>query len=187
MSSESDRVIRAELIPGERLLWSGSPRQGLLLRPGDAFTIPFSLLWGGFAFFWEFSVISKGAPFFFSLWGIPFVLIGIYIIVGRFFVDSYQRSRTFYGVTDHRILIVAGLTGKEIKSLSLATLSEISFKERADGSGTIMFGPSNPMYAMWSGTAWPGMGKKLAPAFDAIDSARKVYDLVRNSQRKGER
>lgn len=116
--------------------------------------VPFSLLWGGFAFFWEYSVLqAQEAPFFFALWGIPFVLVGIYIIIGRFFVDSYQRARTFYGVTDQRVLILGGLMTREVKSLPLKSLSEMSLQERADRSGSILFGPSGPMYAMWAGTS----------------------------------
>ena len=102
-------VIQRELGSHERILWAGKSRQGLVFRPSDTFLIPFSLLWGGFAFFWEYSVLTGGAPLFFALWGIPFVLVGSHFIVGRFLVDTRQRAKTVYGLTNERLLIISGL------------------------------------------------------------------------------
>jgi hypothetical protein len=184
MSFEVEQVLRPELGRGERLLWSGMPRQGMHLRSSDTMMIPFSLMWGGFVFFWEYSVVTSNGPFFFSLWGIPFVLMGLYITVGRFFLDSYQRARTYYGVTDQRVIICSGLMSREVKSLNLQGLNDISLKEKSDRSGSITFGASNPMYAMWAGTSWPGMSKRQAPMFDLIGDARKVYDLIRETQQQ---
>jgi hypothetical protein len=103
--------------------------------------MPFSLMWGGFAAFWEYEVIKSGAPFAMRLFGVPFVVVGLYLIVGRFFADAWRRSRTFYGVTDQRVLIVSG---RQVRSLSLQNLGEVALRttrwERDDRVRTVRFG-----------------------------------------------
>jgi hypothetical protein len=138
--------------------------------------IPFSILWAGFAFFWEASVLRDGAPTFFALWGIPFVLVGLYVTVGRFFYDAVRRGKTEYGVTDQRI-IIDGPRGT-LTSLELGALGEVTLSTKGDGSGTIVFGPSNLMTTMYAGTPWPGL--KLPPTFDLIPDARRVYETIRD-------
>ena len=175
-------MIQEQLSAGERLLWSGQPRSGLMLRTEDLFLVPFSLLWGGFAIFWEVSAFGSEGPFFFKLWGVPFVLIGLYLIVGRFFWDAFVRSRTSYGLSDQRVIILATPFGKKLTTLSLRALPEITLAERADGSGTIQFGRATPGVSRLSGTAWPGI--EPPPSFEAIENAKHVYELIRQAQQK---
>lgn len=177
-------VITALLSKDEKLLWSGQPRQGVVVRASDALMIPFSLLWGGFAFYWEYSVINSDAPAFFVLWGIPFVAIGIYMIVGRFFIEAKQRANIHYAVTSERVLIVSGLMSRKVKSLNLRTLSDLSLAEGKGSEGTISFGGGSPFSTLFSGfSGWPGMGQHLGPSFDTISNAKTVFETIRDAQR----
>jgi hypothetical protein len=177
---DAEREISKELEAGERLLWSGIPRQGFLVRRSDAFLIPFSILWCGFAIYWESGVLSTRAPLFFGLWGVPFVLFGLYFVFGRFILDAKQRGGTAYGLTDRRIAIVSGVLSRSVKSLQLRTLSDVTLDERSNGSGTITFGPSLP-WARGYGFAWPGSAS-MSPAFEAIGDAKNVYARIRTAQ-----
>ena len=181
-STPQQKIDRA-LDPGESLIWCGTPRQGLLLRPADVFMVPFSLLWGGFAIFWEQGVLQSNAPAFFALWGVPFVVIGLYMIIGRFFVDARLRAKTFYGLTDRRAIIISGLFSRTITSLPLRTLTDVSLQERPDRSGTIMLGRPQPYSAWSSGMRWPGMGQYATPTFEMIPDAKRVHDQLLEAQR----
>jgi hypothetical protein len=175
--------LNGRLEPGESLIWTGVPRQGVVLRAFDAFMIPFSLLWGGFAFFWEATVVVQGAPIFAVLWGIPFVVMGLYLIVGRFFSDARVRANTFYGLTDRRVVILSGVFTRTVTSLPLRTLSDISVVERSDGSGTIHLGRPQPFAAWYAGMQWPGRGSYQTPSFDLIRDVQAVYRQLMDKQR----
>lgn len=182
MWNEQKRRLETQLSPGETLLWSGPPRRGLLLRSADLYIIPFSLLWCGFAIFWNAGVWSSNAPVFFRLWGLPFLIVGIYVVIGRFFVDAWQRAKTYYGVTNERVIITSGLFSSNIKSLNLATLSDVSLSEKSDRSGTITFGPIG---SGWTAN-FPFAVNKDAPVYPILDSipeAKSVYEIIRNAQR----
>ncbi len=181
MSNDAEAIIQGELASQERLLWSGMPQQGLLLRGSDVFVIPFSVLWCGMMFAAIFHFGSERSPGPPVLLDIPFLLAGAYLLAGRFFLDAWMRSRTWYGVTDQRVIIVTRGMGRNIRTVTLRTSSEIALHERSDGRGTLTFGPASGYWGR-SGNLWPGMNPRLPPKFERIEHARAVYDIIREAQ-----
>lgn len=184
MDFETSRKIQSYLSSEERLIWSGKPGQGIIFRPSDALLIPFSLLWGGFAFFWEYSVYTSNAPVFFLLFGGIFVLIGVYFIIGRFLLDTFIRSKTCYGVTDNRVLIITEFPSLKIKTLNLPAISDITYTVRYRGIGNINFGPGSSMGPITIGIFLPGMEQYLPPRFELIDNARNVYEMIVDARKR---
>jgi hypothetical protein len=142
-------------------------------------------MWCGFAIFWEVSVLRTDAPFFFRLWGVPFVLVGLYMVFGRFIADAKLRSKTYYGVTSERVIIVSGLFSRKIKSLNIRTLTDVSLDEKPNGGGIITFGATNPISRWSGGMAFLGGGQQqLSPDFELAQGARSVYETIRAAQRQ---
>jgi len=183
-TSAPPEVLKSRLDPGEHLIWWDRPRQGFLLRKADVFLIPFSLFWGGFVAFWEYSVVSTGGPTFFMLWGIPFIAVGLYMIAGRFFHDIWRRGRLFYGLTGSRVLIA---TPGSCRSIALEGLGEIQLEEGAGGVGSIAFG-REPMQRRVNGAGWSAWtGAPAIPTFERIAEARRVHAAIREAQKKAAR
>jgi hypothetical protein len=174
--------INETLDRGEHVIWSGRPRLGVLLRGIDAFAIPFALLWTSIPLFGVWTALTgpKGNAFAFFP-ALPFVLIGLYLLFGRFFIDAAQRRRTFYALTDERILIVSGLMSRSTRSLTLRTLDQVDVSARASGEGTITFGRS--AFGSFALPGWPGMKGYQPPMFEMIPDAVAVAKLIRDTQR----
>lgn len=140
--------LETELAPGERLLWSGQPKGGFHLLRGDGFLIPFGIAWLGFSIFW--TVLAFRAPkeagaewlnIVFPLFGIPFVLVGIYLVGGRYWFDARKRARTAFAITDKRVLSSRRGDKRSSQALDLNDIGEVSVVEMKDRSGTIRFTP----------------------------------------------
>lgn len=126
--------------PGEMILWKGKPGKGHLLTSQDIFMIPFSIFWCGFALYWEGSVLFSDGPFFMKLWGIPFVLMGLYITVGRFIHMAIRRKRTAYVITNKKIIRAQGSKIDMLEGKGMPATHVTAFR---DGNGTIRFGELN--------------------------------------------
>lgn len=174
--------VPIRLLEGERIVWSGRPVQGPLFTARDWFLVPFSLFWCGFAVFWEATVLRSKAPGLFAIWGVPFVLIGLYLSVGRFVADAWMRLSTRYALTNRRIVIArSGAFGK-LTSISLERIPDMQLTEWSDGRGTIRFGPPVPY---WGSTGWGGWSPSTdpMPQFIGIDKAQEVFDLIQRMSR----
>jgi hypothetical protein len=129
--------VNACLTPGEYVLHRCKPGKGRLFTSQDVFMIPFSILWCGFAFFWEITAIRSGAPFFFCLFGLPFVCVGLYMVFGRYIWTAYIRKHTAYVITNRRII---RRRGNRMDIQDGATMPAMHITQFPDGNGTITFG-----------------------------------------------
>jgi hypothetical protein len=185
---QSFQPFQRYLSAGERILWSGQPKQGIAFSRSDLLAIPFSLMWGGFAIFWNYEVWTslpdKGTAddWFFKLWGLPFLAVGLYLIAGRFFYDAWVRNHSHYAVTNDRVLILRTSPTPKLISRDIQSLPMFELTEHRDGTGTIAFDSEGLGYSMFGQKRRFGMWAPAASAnarFFGIDDPRRVYELIR--------
>lgn len=146
----------APLLGNEDFLWAGKPKEGLMFRKSDWLAIPVSLVFLGMALrpYWD----ARGRtmnPVEMAALAI-FATLGIYLLVGRFFVDAYVRRDMVYGLTSHRALIIGGFFSRKVLSIDLRTLQQMALTQRRDGLGTITFGPDGGLNSLLAGGFWIG-------------------------------
>jgi hypothetical protein len=182
--SELENSLRSYLRPGEVVRWTGRPARGFRLSSRDGFLIPFSIAWCGFAVFWTVMATigtfasGSGSMLAFPLFGIPFMLVGLYMVVGRFMVDAWVRDRTVYAVTDRRALILRRILSEHLIAADLG--GEVRITRASGGRGTIEFGPASPWAFGRFGGSWAMWTPALssAPTFIGVDDVMQVYALV---------
>lgn len=176
-------IFTPELLPAERIEWTGQPEPRVIFHQEDWLAIPFSLMWGGFAIFWLLGASgilewanhpNRSFEYFGIAWGTPFVLVGQYLIWGRFVYARWKKRRTYYALTNRRALIVVnGLKGRSSSSAYFENLSVVDKRVRADGKGIISFG--GPVTGEWQ---WGKRNPPRPPTFDDIDNADSVYQIA---------
>lgn len=133
--TEDFSFVNQYLLSGEYIVWKGRPEKGLVFSGQDFIMIPFSIMWLGFALFWEWGAIQSGIPFM-MLWGLPFVGIGLYMLFGRYIHSAWLRPRTFYVVTNKKLIIKKG---RKISMYTAMDLPPMTLRIHKNGNGTISF------------------------------------------------
>jgi hypothetical protein len=148
--TDAQQRAQSELQSGESLVWNGTAdpsRAAISSLPAMIFGIPFA----GFALFWisqayhATSAMSRSAHnnafvkgfSVFPLFGIPFLLVGGFVILTPLW--NYLKARsTVYAVTNQRVMVITGTASRSVKSYTSADIASVEHRERPDGSGDII-------------------------------------------------
>ena len=159
------------LDPNERIIWQGKPSSRVQLEFDSVFSVLFMMVWGGIPLF---MVIAAPATL---LLGVPALFLGIafYFFLGQHFWAAYQRSRTFYSLSNTRAFIAhTSLTGRKLESYPITENTTLHLDEGRRKA--VWFGISKGKQMFSNSTE-----KKLG--FERLDDPHKVYQLLRKVQR----
>lgn len=127
------------LLSDEYILWKGRPEKGNILSGRNIFMAVFAIMWLSFSVFWELAAISTmntTGSFFVVIWGLPFIGVGIYLLFEALFGTAYYRNKTFYVITNKKIIIKRG---KKITMKDGSDLPPMEIEIHRNGNGTIIF------------------------------------------------
>lgn len=110
-------------------------------------SIPFGLIFLGFSIFWMWGASSAGAPDFFTLFGLPFLLVGLGITIGPLVFQLMRYRNTEYIITDKRLITQTGAIGLDTRFVDFDKIQEVYVKI---GIADRLFGTGS-LYAMTAG------------------------------------
>lgn len=169
------------LSPREELIWVGQPWQGVRFYQEDWFMVPLSVGAGGTLVFMGAQAMT--APTFsVNLIGLMLLLPALYGIVGRFVMDAYLRSKTYYALTNRRVLIHFDGAGITTTSFDLLSLANLRVETGGTTRGTVYlndlpYGVSAPASR---GIPFWGSGIKPPPALEMIPDAQQLYEMIQD-------
>lgn len=158
---------------GEKLIWQGAPATGLRFSGSGLVLSFFGVFFLGFAVFWVTLAFSMGGGSgmerVFPLFGLPFVLIGLWLVAGHWFFDAYKRQRARYALTNKRAMIARTLFGRRMESYPIDGHSQIRLV--SGKLDTVHF--AQKTYHTKNGARVENIG------FRFISDGQMVYDLLR--------
>jgi hypothetical protein len=134
--------LRAELRPGEMVIWSGQPDPGRFMKSGFKLWF-FFVPWTAFAIFWIGGASGFHMPTFdsgwsfFPLFGLPFLLIGLGGMSSPFWLRRRAGSMV-YAITNERVIAIEGSRTIIVTSYSAAEITDVERTEHRDGTGDLV-------------------------------------------------
>lgn len=140
------RMIEGKLQSGEKIVWldQSVPRFFTIRTvPLMLFAIPFT----SFAIFWMAGAAgvfnnsmhhTDGLLAYFPLFGIPFLLIGLGMLLSPWWMRRISLN-TYYVITNRRAIVFQRGFGMNTRSFTPEQLQVLTKREQPDGSGDIIF------------------------------------------------
>lgn len=186
--SDAQRArIKAELVPGEQLLWSarGNPSNQSGCNP--VFTTIIAIVFLGvsaalFAYSWGLIGLSQAERSQALGLAAIFGAIGLFLLIILYNTHRSRRKREsllenpLYALTDRRAILWSVAPGQpdaiEVVSIFRGQATNLNRVEKPDGSGNLVF---------WLGQVWllEDSFTMQRPTFAGIENLRQVEDLAR--------
>jgi hypothetical protein len=190
---QASMKLQSEMMPGEHMLWAGMPNPSVIFHTQDWVMVPFSLLWGGGVLFMGAESFGwwRGKPATARTWDFgmvvvaAFIAIGQYFIWGRFVTDAWLKRRTYYAITDRRILLLQEGFKRKIRAVYLDSVTEI--QREGSSAGSLWLGPKTSMFSgrSRSSQSWSFLNIDAAvPLLADIDDVESVYRLILDLRQK---
>jgi hypothetical protein len=172
----TESIFSNLLKPEEKMLWSGQPKPGILFRDADMLLIPMSIILIGFAIILDFALLHYKASLFLQLFGILLAGAGLYMGLIRYFLDAAKRARTFYCITDKRVIVSVGRKKPVVSTIPLKNIDRMEITIEKDGSGFLIFGNTNPLYPwLLGGFFFTG---ESVPGLELLPDVKLVYNII---------
>lgn len=140
--------IKEYILLDEALLWTGKPTKEIKLLPAEKFNMLFGIIWTIFSLFWitmatigamSASEDSLTISLVFPLFGIPFLIVGIYFIFIAPIRGRNRRKNMEYALTNKRILILYQGKNTILQAFKYSEIQNINFASDADDVGCVTF------------------------------------------------
>jgi hypothetical protein len=138
VTSEARRALEGKLEAGEHVAWSGAPTPEIFAGVTESMMATY---WVFFAFsllFMLISFVSVGVGWL-VFFGLGMVAFSVWVLLEP--LRARRRAeRTFYAVTNRRILILEDLEGLFLHAISPSDIQTIRFLTLDSQTGSIVFG-----------------------------------------------
>ncbi len=176
---------------GEEILWQGRPDAAVVWSDLFGLQSIFGLFFAGFAAFWikmasfiGSGIDDGGIGDIFPLFGIPFLLVGLYMVIGHVFFDAYQRGRTHYTLTNQNAYIATQMFGRR-KLENYPHKADTTVELEDNTPGTVWFATKLVRHVRNRSDNGNHMSSQRVTysekpiGFCRIEDARKVYGMLR--------
>lgn len=175
MSADTSTGWEGILDPGEVILWQGRPSASIRLEWDSIFHVFFFIFWTGFSVFWTVMAATMGGG---PMWmfGLLFVGIGAYQLIGIHFWRAYLRSQTHYTLTSKRAFIAQQkFSTRSLDSYPIDPGTHLALTERGS-TADLIFATRTHKNKRQITTQKIG--------FEQIPDAREVMSLMRQIQQR---